>query len=73
VHYKNGREVNIGDKVVVMEYGRPIGGIVVEAHPRAETCNLMIVPTPLNTHCVTASECLHADDVFLGEDGRPTA
>lgn len=65
MHYKNGREAKLGDRVLVGG-PHPYVGVVVEAQAGADTCNLRIVPCPLRIlEYATAKECLHVDDVGL--------
>lgn len=66
MHYKNGREAKIGDKVVTKDYaGNPISGIVGHANTQSNSWNLYIYPMrPIDQQRVTASECLHIDDVL---------
>jgi hypothetical protein len=68
MHYKNGRAAKIGDRVVVLNNGRPMGGILVEATPGSTSCNGRVVPEPYNAQYVTLSDCVHADDI----DVKPT-
>lgn len=66
MHYKNGREAKVGDKVIGKDAnGNPIGGTLVECFPEADKCNGMIVPvTILDRYWRVCSldECLHIDD-----------
>lgn len=68
MHYKNGREAKLGDKVVGKDpNGNAIGGILVSAYPGSETCNGNIVATSVieqNQRLVTLSDCLHVDDAI---------
>jgi hypothetical protein len=74
MHYKNGREAKIGDKVVLMpEYpkdanGRsitaPVVGILYDAHAGNDYCNGKIAPIAPNDPCPNLKECLHLDDVL---------
>jgi hypothetical protein len=63
MHYKNGREAKVGDRVVVLNNGKPLGGVLVEATPGSSSCNGRVVPEPFNASYVTLSDCIHADDV----------
>jgi len=65
MHYANGREAKVGDKVVGKTTdGTPIGGVVCDAVPESDTFNLTVIPYPLNyIPITTASECLHVDDI----------
>ncbi len=65
MHYANGREAKVGDRVVGKDAcGKPLAGVVVETTIGAERCNLQIVPFSSPTWCATASECLNVEDVF---------
>jgi hypothetical protein len=68
MHYKNGRQVVIGDKVIVKDWNDNIvSGIVVKVLPTADTCNILISPiNPNGILTFTASEALHIDDSGLG-------
>lgn len=64
MHYANGKEAKVGDKVVGKDAcGNAIGGFVIEAHPDTDKCNLNVVLTGAPAYVATASECLLADDV----------
>ena len=66
MHYKNGREVKIGDRVVGLENGVPKAGIVVETLPGSDACNIAIVPLPDYICCSHQSkEFLHVEDAFV--------
>jgi hypothetical protein len=66
MHYKNGREARVGDRVLVQSYtGHEYVGLVIHAEPKCETCNLQVIPYPItNAQHATAKECLHIDDVL---------
>ncbi|MGC4016139.1 MAG: hypothetical protein QM755_16690 [Luteolibacter sp.] len=64
MHYKNGREVKVGDRVVGILNGLPKAGIVIDTLPGSTACNIAIVPCPEYVSCSYQSkEFLHADDV----------
>jgi hypothetical protein len=64
MHYKNGREAKIGDKVVGKDSsGNPVAGVLTSAHAQSTTCNGQIVPFNSPTWCVTLGDCLHVDDL----------
>jgi len=70
MHYANGREAKIGDKVVGVDLnGAPIAGTVVETYPETDRCNLILVPATAPTYTTTASCCMHVTDAIP----RPTA
>jgi len=64
MHYKNGREVKVGDRVVGILNGLPKAGIVVDTVPGSTACNIAIVPCPEYVSCSYQSkDFLHAEDV----------
>lgn len=67
MHYKNGRAAKIGDRVVVLNNGKPMGGILVEATPGSTSCNGRVIAEPVNAQYVTLSDCIHSDDVTAKE------
>ena len=68
MHYKNGREVRIGDRVIGFHNGLPKAGIVIDALPASTACNIAIVPCPEYVSCSFQSkDFLHADDVAAAE------
>lgn len=72
MHYANGREVQIGDKVVGRNSnGQPVSGIVI-AKNASETCNIAVVPLPPYACCSdNAKNFLHVDDAFPPENPQP--
>ena len=65
MHYKNGREVKVGDRVVGLINGMPKAGIVIETLPDSDACNIALVPAPDYASCSYQSkEFLHAEDAF---------
>lgn len=65
MHYKNGREAKIGDKVLVTPaYGSPYIGILYDAIPGNDYCNGKIAQVNSNDACPNLQECLHLDDVI---------
>lgn len=71
MHYKNGREAKVGDRVVVLNNGKPFGGILVEATPGSTSCNGRVIPEPNNASYVTLSDCIHAADVVASNNPEP--
>lgn len=72
MHYKNGRKAEIGDKVVgKTASGDPIAGIIVDAYPGTDSCNVQVVPLPTPTYCCTAGEMLHVDDALQLQPSVP--
>ena len=64
MHYKNGREAQNGDKVVVFPtYGAPYSGILYNATAGNNYCNGQVAITAPNDPCPNLRECLHVDDV----------
>lgn len=64
MHYKNGREANNGDKVVLIpSWGSPIIGILYDAQAGNDHCNGKIAPIAPNDPCPNLKEVLHFDDV----------
>ena len=65
MHYKNGREAKIGDKVVLLPtYGVPMVGILYDAVAGNDYCNGNLAPIALSDPCPNLKECLHLDDVL---------
>jgi len=63
MHYKNGREVKLGDRFICKTPWGVTAGIVVGLQPQAETCNVQYVPLGTVIGSETASKCLHVDDL----------
>lgn len=74
MHYKNGREAKIGDKIVgVDNYGIPLAGILVSTIAGATTCNGNIVPFNNPAWSITLKDCLHVEDfnsMIKGEEKK---
>lgn len=66
-HYKNGREIKAGDRVVCKHSygGNIVAGTIVQIYPNTQTCNVQIVPDGSPRIAATASDCLHEDDVEI--------
>ena len=65
MHYKNGRPVNLGDKVVGLDCGgNLVAGTVVTANAGATSCNVQVVPPGVPTLYATAGELLHVEDAL---------
>jgi hypothetical protein len=63
MHYKNGREAKVGDRIVgVDSSGHPVAGVLVEANAGSTTCNGNVVPFNSPTWCITLGDCLHVED-----------
>jgi hypothetical protein len=68
MHYKNGREVKIGDRVIGFQNGLPKAGIVIATVPESTACNIGIVPCPDYISCgYQSKDFLHADDVAAAQ------
>jgi len=64
MHYKNGREAKVGDKVVLFpNYGTPVVGILYDAVAGNNYCNGRIAIMTPSDPCPNLRECLHFDDV----------
>jgi hypothetical protein len=64
MHYANGKEAKLYDKIVGKDTsGDPIAGLVISIHPGSNTCNLSVIPFPKNTWTVSAKDCLHIEDI----------
>ena len=64
MHYANGREAKIGDKVVGSDIsGNPVAGVVSWVYPGTDTCNLQIIPWSSFLITATASKCLCVTDL----------
>lgn len=71
MHYKNGTPAKIGDQVLFETYaGLLVTGHVTKTQAGATTCNLQVSPigAPLANQCVTASECVRADEALAAFD-----
>lgn len=74
MHYKNGREAALGDKVIHKDsLGQVNMGIVVSANAGSTTCNLGLVPATPPSMWATASECVRADDAHDAVCPMPTS
>jgi hypothetical protein len=63
MHYKNGREAKVGDRIVVPNSGKPYIGFLSEAVATSNTCNGRVIPLPVNNETyVTLSDVLHVED-----------
>jgi hypothetical protein len=66
MHYRNGREAKVGDKVIGKDCsGNPVGGILTSTNAGSTTCNGYVVPMSIievNHRIVTLGDCLHVDD-----------
>ena len=78
MHYRNGREAKVGDKIVQLSSGGSIinVGILYDATPGNDYCNGYIAPIAPAVSGACMCDCLHMDDlaVILKEknlDERP--
>lgn len=68
MHYKNGREAKAGDKVISINNGTVVTGIIHSLQPGGGTCNARVAPTSQSDAYVTIGDCMHADDVLKAMD-----
>jgi len=66
MHYKNGREVRVGDRVLVPNGNHTFVGVVVQTVPNATSCNLYAVPLR-DTQLASAKDCLNLEDVMAAK------
>lgn len=77
MHYRNGREVKNGDKIVQLNGGKVEAvGVLHSATSGNDYCNGNIAPTQSPTTTACLCDCLHVDDLaaLLAEktlDKRP--
>ena len=81
MHYRNGREAKVGDKIVMLggyDNGAQIvaAGVLYDAKPGNDYCNGSIAPIQQTIHGACMCDCLHIDDVAdllkeKGLDKRP--
>lgn len=65
MHYKNGREAKIGDKVMLIpSNGAPVIGILYDAVAGNDYCNGRLAPISSGDPCPNLKECLHLDDAM---------
>lgn len=64
MHYKNGREAKVGDKVIIPRGNDSFIGVVVELLPGAETCNLYAVPLRDVQLADSCKDCVHLEDAL---------
>lgn len=63
MHYKNGRQAKVGDKIVSVDpSGNPVAGVLVSASGNSTTCNGQIIPFNTPSWCITLKDCLHVED-----------
>ncbi len=63
MHYKNGKEAKVGDRVVGKDTnGNPTSGVLVDIMVGSDTCNGYIVPLDIYK-LVTLSDCLLLEDL----------
>jgi hypothetical protein len=63
MHYKNGREAKVGDKVVLLSDYSAVIGILYDATAGNDFCNGKLAPISPSDPCPNLKECLHIDDV----------
>ena len=63
MHYKNGREAKVGDKIVGRDVsGSPLAGVVIDRYPETDRCNLIVAPLTC-TYTASACDCVHVEDL----------
>lgn len=74
MHYRNGREAQNGDKVVLLpSWGPPIIGILYDAAAGNDYCNGKIAPVNPNDPSPNLKECLRLDDALEAIASYPPA
>jgi hypothetical protein len=64
MHYKNGREAKVGDKVITKDCcGTIHAGVVVALYPGSDTCNIGLVPIG-QQFSANAKDSLHMEDAL---------
>ena len=64
MHYKNGKPVSVGDKIVIPDPQGNFTAIVVQT-TGGDACNLYVLPLPLQNYRVAHSkECLLIEDAI---------
>jgi hypothetical protein len=63
MHYRNGREAKNGDKVILLQDGKAMAGILYDATPGNDSCNGRIAITTQNDPYPDLRNVLHVDDV----------
>lgn len=73
MHYRNGREAKVGDKVVQLGANGQLMhlGVLYDAKPGNDYCNGSIAPIQQPVQGACMCDCLHVDDVaeLLSEKG----
>lgn len=63
MHYKNGREAKLGDKVLVPNGNYTFVGVVTQLVAGSDTCNLYATPLQ-NTQLANCKDCVHVEDAL---------
>lgn len=77
MHYRNGKEANNGDKIVMLQDGKIVAfGVLHSAVPGNDYCNGQIAVVQTASQYACLCDCLHIDDVAellteKGLDKRP--
>lgn len=66
MHYKNGREAKIGDKVLYPgdQWNAPRVGILWQVNAQSDTCNGKLAQVIPTDGYVTLKDCIHVDDAL---------
>jgi len=63
MHYKNGREAKLGDRILVPNGHYTFVGVVAELIPGATSCNLYVVPLK-SAQLSNAKDCVLVEDAL---------
>lgn len=71
MHYKNGKEAKLGDKVVTKDCcGTVSTGVVVALYPGSDICNVGLIPIG-QQFSANAKDSLLLDDAFAAAEPAP--
>lgn len=65
MHYKNGREAKVGDKIISVDPHMPACGILHSVNAGSNSCNGRVAATTSSDAYVTVGNCLHIDDAVV--------
>ncbi len=63
MHYRNGREAKPGDKVIGINSGVPVAGILHSLQAGSDTCNARVAQNSGNDPYVSVKDLIHVDDL----------